>query len=129
MDKVTKTIDSLILMGEEILKTTTTLLYVNYGRFAAWKAKCINFLNSTVDDKNQYFREFIKSVTTNYNNHVNAGIELLKEMKRDIESGEITLKEIDIEKCASLQKQYTETSEENRRNVFVVHGRNLKIRN
>lgn len=59
------------------------------GAFSAWKAQCLNFLETKLPQSNSYVERFKDEVTRGFNACVNSGVGILESLKEDLEAGNI----------------------------------------
>lgn len=91
-EDIIKRIDQLIEKGKELLTAIFTIQYrrgsfVNYGRFTGYRSTALSLLRNVLGEDHVYYVEFKNGVSSNVPARVEAGIEILKSVKEEIEGG------------------------------------------
>ncbi len=84
-------VDHLLNSGTAIAETKWVDLYngnrVDYGRFSSFRSAALSFIDSLFGGASVYFKEFDKVVKDNHLPYLQAGVEILKSIRHEIECG------------------------------------------
>lgn len=88
---LTKRIDELIVMGNEVLKTGQSdedgYIYVDTGAIKGFRASGLSFIERVYQNKHPHYIEFDSNTQGFYLDDVNTGISILQAIKSEIEGG------------------------------------------
>jgi len=89
-EDILKRIDELIGLGNEALSTEKDEgfgSFVNNGKFRGFRSASLSFLENIFGPHQTYYKEFIEHVKVSGPSHTEAGINILKAAKAEIEGG------------------------------------------
>ena len=86
-DEILNRIDGLIGLGNEALRTRNSSGDVETGKFRGFRSASLSFLEQTFGIRQTYYKEFTEHVTRYWVEHIEAGINILRAAKAEIEEG------------------------------------------
>jgi hypothetical protein len=96
-ERLLKRLDHLILKADEVRQThrPNPPLYIdhptlNHGAFMGWRAQAHSFLTGLLGAEHVYVENFISKCEWSYVQHLDAGQEILRAVREDVEGGYLT---------------------------------------